>query len=78
VLDTAYAAHPERFVQRPPQPARLPAAVWINPPHENDPRGCPRIDDLDPAQGSGIPPRGRPDRDARRLGLGGRSDDLRQ
>ena len=55
VLDTAYAAHPERFVRRPPQPAKLPAAVWINPPLENDPRGCPRIHDLDPAEGSASP-----------------------
>lgn len=32
VLTTAYAAHPERFVQRQPRPANLPLAVWINPP----------------------------------------------
>jgi putative transposase len=32
VLDAAYAAHPERFVARPPRPAPLPTAVWINPP----------------------------------------------
>jgi putative transposase len=32
VLDTAYAAHPERFVKHPPVPAQLPVAVWINPP----------------------------------------------
>ena len=32
VLMTAYAAHPERFVSKPPQPPRLPHAVWINPP----------------------------------------------
>lgn len=32
VLDAAYAAHPERFVRRPPTPASLPDAVWINPP----------------------------------------------
>ena len=32
VLLTAYAAHPERFVNKPPQPPRLPQAVWINPP----------------------------------------------
>ena len=31
-LDAAYAAHPERFVRRPPTPAALPEAVWINPP----------------------------------------------
>ena len=28
----AYAAHPERFVNKPPQPPHLPTAVWINPP----------------------------------------------
>jgi putative transposase len=32
VLDGAYAAHPERFVRKPPQPPRLPEAVWINKP----------------------------------------------
>ena len=32
VLRNAYAHHPERFVQGLPQPPRLPAAVWINPP----------------------------------------------
>jgi len=32
VLQNAYAHHPERFVQGLPQPPRLPAAVWINPP----------------------------------------------
>jgi putative transposase len=32
VLMTAYAAHPERFVNKPPQPPHLPHAVWINPP----------------------------------------------
>jgi putative transposase len=28
----AYAAHPERFMRRPPAPKPLPTAVWINPP----------------------------------------------
>ena len=32
VLAAAYVAHPERFVNGPPQPADLPTAVWINPP----------------------------------------------
>ncbi len=32
VLTTAYAAHPERFVHRPPTPRPLPTAAWINPP----------------------------------------------
>jgi putative transposase len=30
----AYREHPERFVNGPPQPRTLPAAVWINPPKE--------------------------------------------
>lgn len=34
VLDAAYAAHPERFVRKPPVPPRLPMAVWINGPKE--------------------------------------------
>ena len=32
VLTAAYAAHPERFVNRPPTPPALPTAAWINPP----------------------------------------------
>jgi putative transposase len=32
VLTAAYAAHPERFVRKPPVPPALPTAVWINPP----------------------------------------------
>ncbi len=32
VLDAAYAAHPERFVHRPPTPPALPTETWINPP----------------------------------------------
>jgi putative transposase len=32
VLDAAYAAHPERFVHKPPQPPPAPAEVWINKP----------------------------------------------
>jgi len=35
VLSAAYAAHPERFVNKPPAPAPLPSAVWINPPGKN-------------------------------------------
>jgi len=31
-LHAAYAAHPERFVGKPPQPPLLPLAAWINPP----------------------------------------------
>ena len=32
VLAAAYATTPERFVRRPPTPAPLPTAAWINPP----------------------------------------------
>ena len=32
VLDTAYQAHPDRFVRRPPKPMLLPSEVWINKP----------------------------------------------
>jgi len=32
VIDAAYAAHPERFVNGPPTVELLPPAVWINPP----------------------------------------------
>jgi putative transposase len=34
VLDAAYAAHPERFVNKPPVPPRLPGPAWINRPKE--------------------------------------------
>lgn len=34
VLDTAYAAHPERFVKGPPRPPAIPEIVYINPPEE--------------------------------------------
>jgi putative transposase len=55
VLGAAYAAHPERFVRRPPKPLALPEAVWINPPVQSDAPGGPRIDDRDPARGSATP-----------------------
>jgi putative transposase len=35
-LDVAFGAHPERFVRKPPVPASLPEAVWINPPIRKD------------------------------------------
>ena len=34
-LDIAYAAHPERFVRRPPTPPNLPKEVWINKPQNS-------------------------------------------
>lgn len=36
VLDAAYVAHPERFVNRPPVPPKLPGPAWINKPKEDD------------------------------------------
>jgi putative transposase len=34
VLAAAYAAHPERFVRKPPVPPLVPTAVWINKPED--------------------------------------------
>jgi putative transposase len=39
VLTAAHQQHPERFVRKPPRPARLPDAVWINPPKPAPPEG---------------------------------------
>jgi putative transposase len=36
VLDAAYAAHPERFVHKPPQPPELPTKIWINRPDNTE------------------------------------------
>ena len=36
VLDAAYAAHPERFVHKPPRSPQLQKEVWINKPPESD------------------------------------------
>jgi putative transposase len=36
VLNSAYAATPERFVRRPPTPPDLPIAAWINKPHTEE------------------------------------------
>lgn len=36
VLNQAYAAHPERFVKKPPTPPALPGKVWINPPAKTE------------------------------------------
>ena len=38
-LNAAYAAHPERFVRKPPRPLSPPSEVWINPPADgSEPR----------------------------------------
>lgn len=34
VLDAAYAAHPERFVRKPPEPPQIPEISWINRPDQ--------------------------------------------
>ncbi|OOK63490.1 integrase core domain protein [Mycobacterium kansasii] len=36
VLNAAYAAHPERFVQKPPAPPKLPSGSWINKPDDTE------------------------------------------
>ena len=36
VLDAAYAAHPERFVRKPPEPPKLPSGSWINKPDNTE------------------------------------------
>jgi len=36
VLTGAYAAHPERFVRKPPQPPALPTSAWINQPNTTE------------------------------------------
>jgi putative transposase len=36
-LDLAYAAHPERFVRKPPTPPALPEPAWINQPEQSEP-----------------------------------------
>jgi putative transposase len=49
-LTAAFAAHPERFVRKPPAPPPLPKAVWINPPppatilQDPEDRGSPAVD----------------------------------
>jgi putative transposase len=42
VLSDADAAHPERFVRKPPEPPKLPEAVWINKPADQDPQEAPQ------------------------------------
>jgi putative transposase len=36
VLDAAYAAHPERFVRKRPEPPALPTVAWINDPSRKE------------------------------------------
>jgi hypothetical protein len=39
VLTAAFQQHPERFVRKPPRPAPLPDALWINPSKPGSPEG---------------------------------------
>jgi putative transposase len=67
VLEAAYRAHPERFVQGPPKPEPLPTAAWINRPANEqealeaersakcDLHTCPVGDDLGWIGGVGTP-----------------------
>jgi putative transposase len=50
VLTAAYAAHPERFVRRPPVPPTVPDAVWINPPTPSFTPGPPSAAAAGPAR----------------------------
>ncbi len=54
-LNTAYAAHPERFVKGTPRPPALPSAVWINPPNPaTQPAAVvPAVDPVDNSERSG-------------------------
>ncbi|MEX2375029.1 MAG: DDE-type integrase/transposase/recombinase, partial [Dehalococcoidia bacterium] len=45
VLDAAYAANPQRFVRKPPEPTRLADTIWINRPVDDPTAGT-----LQPAQ----------------------------
>ena len=49
VLTSAYATHPERFVQGPPRPETLPEAVWINPPPNTIRQDAPGVTIVTPA-----------------------------
>lgn len=47
ILQQAYAAHPERFVQGAPIVPKLPDAVWINPPQGESEQPTDVLDDCD-------------------------------
>jgi putative transposase len=36
VLAAAHASHPERFINKRPEPPRIPDRSWINPPEETE------------------------------------------
>ena len=51
----AYLAHPERFVNGPPQRESLPAAVWINPPEKTTHQDAPGSTQTDPDDPEVVP-----------------------
>ncbi len=55
---SAYAAHPERFVQGPPRLEILPNAVWINPPAKSTSQDAPGATIVTPADPQHREPRG--------------------
>jgi len=65
VLASAYAAHPERFVRKPPEPPAVPTAAWINRPRppsaEREKGGSPGMAApliVDPGGAETLAPRG--------------------
>jgi putative transposase len=52
---TAYAAHPERFVNGPPRRESLPNAVWINPPAKTRRQDAPGSTQADPDDPEVVP-----------------------
>jgi putative transposase len=51
----AYLAHPERFVNGPPQRESLPSAVWINPPEKTTHQDAPGSTIVDPDDPEVVP-----------------------
>ncbi len=74
ILAAAHAAHPERFPHGPPQPAAVPAAVWINKPKtetNREPAGLVCSPTLAPDLSSGGRNRNALERRSQRGGLPG-------
>ena len=46
MLDAAYAAHPERFPRKHPEPPKLPTVSWINPPDQPDANAATTSDEV--------------------------------
>ncbi len=56
VLQAAYHAHPERFVNGPPAPLALPREVWINPPPKSTTQKDSRLETARPTADQANPP----------------------